>query len=68
MVLKLVEGLENRRHVVAMNKKLTSIELLKTLVEKGVYGTDIIRANRIGFPKAISDTKKFAKNPQGTLD
>jgi hypothetical protein len=39
VVLKMVEGMENRGHVVIMDNYFMGVGLFKKLLEKGVYAT-----------------------------
>lgn len=61
VLLKIVEGLDNKCHIVAMDNLFTSIELFQTLYAKGIHSTCTIRTNRVGLPKAITNTKQFGK-------
>jgi hypothetical protein len=58
----LVEGLENRGHIVAMDKKFASIELPLNMESRGIHGMETIGSNKIGLPKVITNTKQFGKN------
>jgi hypothetical protein len=68
VVLKMVDGMENKGHVVVMDNYFTSVGLLKKLLERGIYGTGMVRNNHVGLPSKLSNTKEFDKNIQETLD
>jgi hypothetical protein len=68
VVLKMVDGMDNKGHVVVMDNYFTSVGLFKKLLDKGIYATGTVQNNRIGLPSELSNTKEFDKNVQGTLD
>jgi len=51
IVLYLVQGLENKNHILYMDSWYTSIELAKKLKEKGIDFTGILKNNALGLPK-----------------
>jgi hypothetical protein len=68
VVLKMVDGMENKGHVVVMDNYFTGVCLLKKLLDRGIYATGTVRNNRVGLPLQLANTKEFDKNIQGTLD
>jgi len=68
VVSNLTEGLHGKHHIVFTDNFFTSPKLLADLAVKDTFGCGTVRSNRIGLPKAITNTKLFAKYPQGTLD
>lgn len=67
VVLKLVEGLENKGHVVVTNNYFSSVGLFVDLLKLGIYATGTMRCNRVGLPLEFKNLKPFNKRPQGTL-
>jgi len=59
---------EGQGHVIAMDNFFSSIPLFKDLLEKGIYATGTVRANRIGLPSVLKNTKEFVKSAQGNLE
>jgi hypothetical protein len=68
VVLKMVDGTENKGHVVFMDNYFIGVGLFKKLLDRGIYATGTVRNNCIGLPLQLSDTKEFNKNIQGTMD
>jgi hypothetical protein len=68
VVLNMIDGMENKRHVVVIDNYFTSVGLFKKLFNKGIYETRTFRNNYIGLLLQLSETKEFNKNIQGTLD
>jgi hypothetical protein len=68
VVMGLMEGLENRGHVVMMDNYFSSVGLFEELASKGIYATRTMRTNRIGLPAVLKDTKTFNRNEQGHMD
>lgn len=68
VVLHLLTSNEGRGHVIAMDNFFTSIPLFKDLLDKGIYATRTVRANRVGLPLVLKNTKAFAKSAQDTLE
>jgi hypothetical protein len=68
VVLKMVDGMENKRHVVVMHNYVPSVGLFKKLLDRGIYAICTVRNNRVGLPLQLANTKEFDKNIQSTLD
>ena len=68
VVLKMVDGMENKGHVVIMDNYFIGVGLFKKLMDRGIYATGTLCNNRIGIPLQLSKTKEFNKNIQGTMD
>jgi hypothetical protein len=68
VVLNMVDGMENKGHVVVMDNYFTGVGLFKKLLTRGIYAIGTVRSNRVGLPVQLSDTKEFNKNVQGTMD
>jgi hypothetical protein len=68
VVMGLMDGLENKGHVVVMDNYFLSVGLFEELASKGIYATGTLRANRIGVPPSLKDTKGFNRREQGEMD
>lgn len=68
VVMDLMAGLHGRGHVTVTDNFFTSPKLLVDLLELGTFGTGTVRGNRIGLPSSLTDKKKWAKEPQGSMD
>jgi hypothetical protein len=68
VVMDLTRGLENKNHVVTMDNYFTNVGLFHDLERRGIYGIGTVRANRIGLPPNLTNTKEFKKRAQGELD
>jgi hypothetical protein len=68
VVMDLVRGLEDKNHVVTMDNYFSSVGLFRNLEWRGIYATSTVRANRIGLPPDLTNTKEFKKRAQGELD
>jgi hypothetical protein len=68
VVMGLMEGLENRGHVVMMDNYFSSVGLFEELASKGIYATGTMCANRIGLPEVLKDMKSFNRNEQDHMD
>ena len=68
VVQGLLVGLENRGHIVVLDKFFSSISLFVDLLEKGTYVTGMVRANRIGLPTALAKKSLYIKCTQGHLE
>lgn len=68
VVHALLEGLENRGHIVVMDNFFSSVPLFMELLGKGTYATGTVRADRIGLPTALAKKSLYAKSPQGHLE
>ena len=62
VVPRMVEGMENKGHVVVMDNYFTSMGLLKKLLERGIYATSSVQNNCMGLPRALCNTKAFHRN------
>jgi hypothetical protein len=68
VVLNMVDGMENKGHVVVMDNYFTSVGLFRKLLDRGIYATRSVRNNRVGLPADLANTREFDKNVQGTLN
>jgi hypothetical protein len=68
IVMKLLQGLEDRGHCVVMDNYFFSIGLFKDLALKGTYATGTIRSNRIGLPTRLRTLKSWKRSPHGHLE
>jgi hypothetical protein len=68
VVLRLVEGLENKNHVMVCDNFFTSVGLFMELKNMGIYATGTMRSNRVGLPLELKNTRAFSRVPQGTLE
>ena len=68
VVLKILEGMENKGHVVVMDNYFTSVPGLFKKFLRGIYAMCIVRNNHVGLPCALCNTKEFHKIIQKTLD
>jgi hypothetical protein len=59
VVTGLMEGLENKGHVVVMDNYFTSVGLFEELAQKGIYATGTMWANRIGVPPSFKNKNAF---------
>ena len=64
VVYGLLCGLENRGHIVVINKFFSSVPLFMELLNKGTYATGIVRANRIGLPTTLANKFLYTKCTQ----
>jgi hypothetical protein len=55
--MKLLRGLEGKRHCVVMDNFFCSIPLSEDLVKKGIYATGTVKCNYIGLPSHLKNTK-----------
>jgi len=65
--MNLMRGLHGRGHVVVTDNYFTSVKLTVDLAALGTYATGTVMSNRVGLPKALSQRKIFAAEPQGTV-
>jgi hypothetical protein len=68
IVMKLLQGLEEKGHCVVMDKFFCSIPLFRDFASKGIYAIGIIRSNWIGLPLHLKNTKTWKKCAQGHLE
>jgi hypothetical protein len=68
VVMKLLQGLEGKRHCVVMDNYFSSISLFKDLVSKGIYATGTVRSNRIGLPSHLKSTKAWKRCEHGHIE
>jgi hypothetical protein len=68
VVLKLVDGLEGKNHVVVCDNFFSSIGLFTELASRGIYATGTMQSNRVGLPLELKNTRAFNNVPQGTLE
>jgi hypothetical protein len=67
VVMKLLQGLEDKGHCVVMNNFFCSIPLFRDLANKGIYATGTIRSNRINLPSHLKNTRAWRRCEQGHL-
>ena len=68
VVMKLLRGLEGKRHCVVMDNFFYSIPLFQDLVKKGIYAMGTVRSNRIGLPSHLRNTKAWRRYKQGHIE
>jgi hypothetical protein len=68
VVMKLLEGLEEKGHCVVMDNYFCSIPLFKDLSAKGIYGIGTVRCNRVGLPSHLKNIKSWKKCSQGHIE
>ena len=61
MILKLVEDLYGKGHVITMDNYFSSILLFKKLLWRRIYATSTVRLNHIGLPTALANTTTFRR-------
>jgi hypothetical protein len=61
IVLKLLQGLEEKGHCVVMDNFFSSIPLFRDLASKGIYATGTIRSNHIGIPSHLRNTRTWKR-------
>ena len=66
--MDLVKGLGDKNHVVTMDNYFSSVGLFCNLERRGIYATSTVRANCIGLPPDLTNTKEFKKRAQRELD
>jgi hypothetical protein len=57
VVMKLLEGLEEKEHCVVMDNYFCSIPLFKDLLAKGIHATGTVRCNRVGLPSHLKNIR-----------
>jgi hypothetical protein len=67
VVMKLLQGLEEKGHCVVMDNFFYSNPLFQDLASKGIYATWTVRANRIGLPSHLKNTRTWRRYEQGHL-
>ena len=68
VVMRLVQGLEDKGHCVVMDNFFCSVPLFKDLASKGIYATGTVRSNRIGIPSHLKYTKAWKRCEQGYME
>ena len=68
VIHRLLHGLENKGHIVVMDKFFSSVPLFMDLLDEGTYATGTVRTNRIGLPTALAKKSLYTKCTQGHLD
>jgi hypothetical protein len=68
VVMKLLQGLEEKGHSVVMDNFFCSIPLFQDLASKGIYATGTVRANRIGLPSHLKNMRIWRRYEQGHLE
>ena len=61
VVMKLLQGLEEKRHSVVMDNFFCSISLFKDLILKEIYATGIVRSSCVGLPSHLKNIKSWKK-------
>jgi hypothetical protein len=64
----LLEGLENRGHIVIMDNFFSSVPLFMELLGKCTYAMGTVKANHVGLPTAGTKKSLYAKSLQGHLE
>lgn len=67
VVMKLLDRLHNRGHVILTDNFFTSVKLLVDMAQKGTFETGMVRSDRIGLPSLLANTKLWSKEVQGTI-
>jgi hypothetical protein len=67
VVVDLLQGHENKAHVVAMDNYFTSVGLFNDLLGRGIYATGTLRSNRVGILSIMKNKKQYRRSPHGTL-
>jgi hypothetical protein len=62
VVLKMVDGMENKRHIVVIDNYFISVDLFTKLLDRGTYTIGIVRNNCIGLLLELANIKEFDKN------
>jgi hypothetical protein len=68
VVMKLLNGLEEKGHCVVMDNYFCSIPLFEDLVTKGIYATGTFRSNHIGLPSHLKNMKAWKRCEQGHIE
>jgi hypothetical protein len=68
VVVKLMEGLEGKGHVLITDNYFSSIGMFKELAEREIFATGTMRANRVGLPTELKTLRNWDRSIQGTLD
>jgi hypothetical protein len=68
VVMRMLEGLWNRSHLVVTDNFFSSIGLFKELLQKGVYAIGTVRSNRVGLPIDLKNTISYKNSVQGTTE
>jgi hypothetical protein len=63
VVIDLLDGHENKGHVVTMDNYFTSVGLFKDLLSKGIYATGTVHSNRVGIPSVLKNKKAYRRSP-----
>jgi hypothetical protein len=68
VVLKMVEGLDGKGHVVVTDNYFSSVGLFTDLATLEIYATGTMRSNRIGLPLEFQNLRIWDRSDQGTLE
>jgi hypothetical protein len=68
VVLKMVEGLDGKGHVVVTDNYFSSVGLFTDLATREIYATGTMRSNRIGLPLVFKNLRTWNRSNQGTLE
>ena len=68
VVMKLLQGLEEKGHCVVMDNFFYYIPLFQDLASKGIYATGTIRTNRIGLLSHLKNMRTWRRCEQGHLE
>lgn len=67
VVLQMVQGLENRGHVIVTDRFFTSPRLFDELLGRGFWATGTVLHYRVGMPSALHPFAKTVHLPRGRL-
>jgi hypothetical protein len=68
IVMKLLQGLEDKGHCIVMDNYFSSIRLFKDLALRGTYATGTVWYNRFGLPTMFKNLKSWRRCEQGHLE
>jgi hypothetical protein len=68
VVLDLAIDIQGKEHVISIDNFFTLIGLFWNLASMQIYATGTMRANRIGLPLTLKDTRASRNALRGTLD
>jgi hypothetical protein len=68
IVIKLLQGLENKGHCIVMDNYFSSTSPFKDLALKGTYATGTIRSNRVGLSTWLRTLKLWKRSEHVHLE
>ena len=68
VVMKLLNGLEEKGQCVVIDNYFCSIPLFEDLVKKGIYAIGIVRSNCIELPSHLKNMKAWKRCDQGHIE